>query len=414
MRGISWLTQGGYAGDFTLGTFTWGVRSNLLCVLASLPLSLLLATGAQAAVTPSFSSVFGDAVTGDNQFNIDSNNVGWFVNTGADNYGQDFYERPVIQQFRNLTIGSSVGGAEGSDSELNANIGSNVFGVTGSNPTYFEYLDIVRGRFGFDSQFMYFRIELFGEDKVGGDKGRTSDFGESSVYRIRIGENIPNSSNPNNAGGVVLSGEAASDYQQSEFQGAPTDMFTTSQLQKAFVYEDSDGDVGGPGGVATPDEGTISGYENKTVSDGKIGGENVLYTRKVTGQPWVEFAFDYAEYNDQRGTNLNPADGLPYLVFEANRGTKGQSVYLWNDENNLDEAGSPYVDIGGAQGSDPFVTHPDCSSTDSDIPCNILGNVYELDTLTAGLVVSLPEPATLLIFGVGLAGLATGLRRKAA
>ena len=360
---------------------------------------------------PSFTSVFEDATTGDNQFQLGNGDFGWFINSGADNYGQDVYERPVIQQFRDLTIDS----AAGDDAELLANVGNDVFGTTGSSVNYFEYIDIERARFGFDNQFMYFRIELFGEQKVGSDGSVTDDFGEGTFYRVRLGED------PDGAFSVMLSGELQADYQKSENQGNTTDMFNDNNLKAAKVFEDVDGDVGGPGGIAVTNEnpGGLNGFSLPTVDDGVLkepdSGTEILYTRKVIGEPWVEFAFNYAEYNAQRGTNLDPTDGLPYLVFEANRGTKDNQNYLWNDKYTLDEAGSPYVDVGGVQGSDPFANIGNCSSTDGDFPCNQTENVYELDTLTAGVSTpptDLPAPGTLLIFGVGLAALAFGARGK--
>ena len=95
----------------------------------------------------------------------------------------------------------------------------------------------------------------------------------------------------------------------------------------------------------------------------------------------VEFAFDYTLYNSDTAYNIDPSDGLAYLVYDADRGLKDNQNYLWNDEYSLAEAGTPY---------------------DAD---NQPQNIYELDTVTV------PIPGAVWLFGTDLIGL-IGLRRK--
>ncbi len=132
---------------------------------------------------PVYTMTWGDAVTGDNEFLWNDGGTtrhAWFVNTGADSYQNDFYERPTVQTYDYLT----ATGAVGNDSELQ--VGQTYSAAGSSGPTYFGYIDIVTGQFGFDNQFMYFYTELYSDEKVANDGTATSDFGDSSRYNIRI------------------------------------------------------------------------------------------------------------------------------------------------------------------------------------------------------------------------------------
>ena len=86
-------------------------------------------------------------------------------------------------------------------------------------------------------------------------------------------------------------------------------------------------------------------------------------------------------------------------MFEANRGTKDEQNYLWNDKYTIGEAGTPYDDGNGEP-----------------------QNVYELDTLTSGPIniidldeedpPQLPEPtASLGMFLIGGVGVKSLLKR---
>ncbi len=333
---------------------------------------LLSTTVATAAITPSYSRTFEDAVTGDNEFEYNDDGTtrhAWFINTGADSYANDFYERPTVQDYRNLTVTDAVG----NDSEL---VVGDTYSATGfSDPAYFGYLDIVRGKFGYDNQYMYFATELYSDEEVGNDGDGGSKFGDSSYYSIRFSED------PDGAGGLLLSQEDG------------TAMASSWQAEKTFAYYDEDGGVGGPGGITTPNEGLGAepGYETVVAQDGKAkdasSDPEILWVRRIAGPgpdgpPIVEFAFDYAEFNHLFPSfAIDPAE-LLFLDYEAERGLKGQANYLWNDQYSFSQAGTPYD------------------------PSNEPQNIYELDTLRSGI----PEPATMTLLAMG--GLAMLMRKR--
>ena len=310
--------------------------------------------------TSSYSMEFGDAITGDNEFTSGDDHF-WFVNTGADSYANDFYERPTVQTYTNQTAGAAIG----TDSEL---VVGNSYAASGtSGPSYFGYLDIVKGHFGYDSQFAYFGIELFSTLKVSQNGDTAEDFGESSYYRVRLSEDSEG------AGGLMLSGEAGADY-------AKPGEYASWETTSIMGYLDTDRKVGGPDGITTVNEkDDRNGYEDKVISDGAVEAGNkpdILWSRYSGTGPLVEFALDYVAFNDFfPDYAINPKD-INDLVFEATRGLKGNSSYLWNDTYSLDEAGTPY---------------------DVD---NQPQNVYELDTLRADLTV-IPAPGALLLAGLG-------------
>lgn len=318
-----------------------------------------------APTAPSYSLHVNDAITGDNQFTSGGNHY-WYVNSGADSYQNDIYERPTVQTYTQETIGTMIG----SDTEYSA--GASVPAAGGSDPTYFGYIDIVKGHYGYDTQYMYFGIELFSTKKVGNNNAATSDFGESAVYNVRISEDS------NGKNGLNISGEAASDYDNGGY--------SSYNQAKASGYQDTTGDVGGPLGITTPDEGVISGFDTQIIDNGKLksNSKDILWTRYTTttaGRPMVEFAFDYVTYNSDTAYNIDPSDGIDYLVYDATRGLKGGGNYLWNDKYKLSEAGTPYD------------------------PNNQPQNIYALDTLVV------PIPGAVWVLGTGLFGL-LGLRRK--
>ncbi len=375
---------------------------------ASLPGVPSLASFPSSFVPPAPARVFQDAITGDNQFTSSDGRASWFVNTGADNYFEDVYERPTIQNYERIAPGypDPADPVYGTDSELAALLGqgvADIYATNSSGPTYFEHIDITRGLYGYDATFMYFGIELFGEDKVSEDGTRTPDFGESAFYRVRI------SNDPDGAGGLMLSAEAGADFQKSEF-------FAFND-QKAFGYLDENRDVGGPGGITVVNElsGAMNGFDPKVISDGKAeGGDKpeILNIRRTNdgleGRPIVEFALNYAKFNE-----LYPAYALDpdilCIVFEANRGTKDNQNYLWNDKYNYDEAGSPYDDENEPpdyldEYEDQYVDEEWFTSSESQFDDNEPQNVYELDTLRGcSSTVIIPEPGPIaMLIGLGV------------
>lgn len=339
-----------------------------LVTLLSAPAVVMAAPG-----TPEYQVTYYDAVTGDNQFKNGSTHY-WFVNPGADNYSMDVYERPTAQTYKTVTATSLVG----SDPLLA--VGQTYVATGSSSPAYFGYLDVVSGQAGHKNGFLYFAIELYSVNKVGNNGVVTADFGESTYYNVRF------SSNANGSGGMLLSAEN------------PKDLTSTFSAVKQFGYWDRDGSVGGAGGLATTYETTgHNGYETMVIADGKAKDANqspqVLWARRITnadGRPVVEFAFDYATFNS---LHFSPTD-IPLIVpeligfieFEATRGLKGQSNYLWNDKYSELQAGTPYTTAG-------------------------LGNIYELDTLRGTSVVVIPEPTTMALLALG-GGLMLLRRRK--
>lgn len=347
-----------------------GIKILLLGAVLFYGLTIGSLTVLAAPTVPTYSTFVNDAITGDNQFTSGGSHY-WYVNSGADSYQNDVYERPTVQTYTQQTIETK----EGTDTEYG--VGDSVSASGGSNPTYYGYIDIVKGHYGYDSNYMYFGIELYSNNKVGNDGSVTSDFGESSVYNIRVSED------PNGKNGLDIAGEAAADYTKPEY--------SNWNKLKAMGYQDTGtGDVGGPGGITTPNEGVVDGFDTKVISDGMLNSDDVLWTRYTTstdGNPMVEFAFDYNLYNDEFTDDkfkIDPSNGLAYLVFDATRGLTGGGNYLWNDKYNFDEAGTPYD------------------------PANQPENIYTLDTLNMFVI---PIPGAVWLFGTGLIAL-IGLRRK--
>jgi hypothetical protein len=163
---------------------------------------------------------------------------------------------------------------------------------------------------------------------------------------------------------------------------------------------DSNNSVGGSGVTTTKEMGDTAGngYETQVIqTDGYLsGGPSVLFAR-ITGaegssgsMPIVEIALDYAAWNayaSSHGLQTIDPSSISTIVFEANRGTKDNANYLWNDKWTQGEEGSPY-NINGI---------------------NQLGNVYELDRVYWERT-AVPLPPAVWLLGSGLIGL-IGLRR---
>jgi len=265
------------------------------------------AFGDSITLTPVYTSTWGDAITGDNctwtTATTGCTGAGWFVDTGADNYGADVYERPTAQT---------------------------------SDPVsteYFGYLDITGANFGSDSQYMYFGIDVFSQNSFQNDGSVTpGNFGSGTLYGVRIG------SDPNGSGGLLLRVKG----DESGFRGDP---YVTGSNQG---WWDENGNVGGPNGIYVTNEnsGSMDGFEIPVITDGAASeGGPMLFARIIfdlDGTARIELAFDYLMWNQQHpNEQLDPA-ALAYLVFYSNRGLQDETNYLWNDKYSESEAGSPY------------------------------------------------------------------------
>ena len=299
-----------------------------------------------APASPVYQVTFGDAVTGVNAFRGADGQRYWTVSSGADNYQVDTYERPTAQnyQVRRLQDGSQRFAAS----------------------EYLENLDLVQAKAGYDGQYLYVSLDLFGLNKVTAD-GSQSYEGLNQQYGFRLSKD-----SPDGRGGLLLVAD------QPQFKNSPN---TSWGSAGTFGYRDSNRDVGGTGLAVTKQDrsGEVAGngYESVVIADGRLNGNaTVLWTRVSPADPTVvEFAFDYRAL----GFVGRDLDHLPYLEFEANKGLKSPANYLWNDEYTKSEAGSPYRAATGDRSKSEFGTQG-------------LGNIYELDTVRGG---PLGQPASL-------------------
>lgn len=317
---------------------------------------------ASAQLLPTYFNTYHDAVTGTNAFWHEGNRY-WYVTPGSDSYQNDFYERPTAQTYK---LNNGIFSAE----------------------EYFEYIDIQSAHVGYDSQYLYVKIDMFGVNKSTKD-GVDTKVGLEERYGFRIG----GQEDGRNSMLFVVD--------QPSKANNPN---TTFSPLKTFGYKDADGDVGGRGifnGGATGlsvtktdnplEEQGMNGYETQIVSDGKLqNGQTVLYSRiDPSREATVELALDYVAL----GLSESDLLGTKYLEFEAIKGgPKDPQNYLWNDKYTNVEAGSPNPGAGGF----------------SEFGTQGLGNIYELDTLRGAAIV--PEPATMLTLGLG--GLLVALRKR--
>ncbi len=348
---------------------------------------LIAAPSAFADSTPVYFFTFADAVTGPNAFAANDGKRYWRISPGADSYQNEFYERPTAQNYQVRTLPS----------------GEERF----ASQEYFGTLDIVRGKFGFDADFLYFATEIYSRDR------RTSDFVDipemlDYEYGIRL------STDPDGRNGLLLRAE------QPESKHG-----TTFGLQSNEISQDTNSDVGGraingcgPTGINVtksdnPGEqdclDNLDGFDADVVDDGIIDDgpredTPVLYSRiDPLNNHIVEFAFAYRDF----GLNDDFPQLIQYLDFQAIKGGGPQDPenYFWNDKYTKSGAGSPYRATSGDLSKSEFGTQG-------------LQNLYELDTLRGTLSqsskgsTSIPEPNTLLLLGIGLAAVAARKLRK--
>ena len=346
------------------------MRKIYILLLVSFSLVIVSAAHVYAddSIDPAYSQNYSDHITGDNSFTADDGYRYWDIETGADSYQNEYYERPTVQTYEVRALSD----------------GSEKFGAN----EYFSNLDIVGAKSGYDSQYMYFAIEMNGRHKHTSDG---SNILEGLVYEY----GIRFSSDADGRDGFLLT------VDQPELKHG-----TTFGLTSNYTYKDTNGDVGGLGAVVGSNPSGINitkednpfeesngkldmdGYDDIVVADGlkKEGpskDSEVLWTRvDPDNDHVVEFAFDYVAY----GLDATYPENMQYLDFQAIKGDpKDPKNYFWNDKYDKGEAGSPYRALFGDQTKSEFGTQG-------------LGNIYELDTLRTNVV---PEPVSSILFLLG-------------
>lgn len=272
-------------------------------------LLMLLAERASAQITPTYLDQLADPTLQNSVLRWGEHH--WYVPPGADNHALGIYERPLTQSFKQF--GATFATDDGN---------------------YWESLDIKSGSYGFDEQFLYFRIGMVGPYRRESDGGRDYE-GLMYEYNVRL------DTSPSGAYGYLFVAEE------------PTKFGTSFTTEKNFAYRDGNGDANRRG----------NGYEGDLVADGKSKhtGARVFYSRiDPTDHSAVEFAIQY------QLLGINPVT-ISRVTFEATKGLKGPSNYPWNRKYNGPEAGSPNPGPGGK----------------SEFGTSGLGNIYELDTLSS-------------------------------
>ena len=314
--------------------------SNLQRAGFSFVVSLIATAALAQPVNPTYFGSLPDAVTGDNQFPSGGERF-WDVDPAADVYQLERYERPTIQTF------ATVNGRY-------------------ATRQYFEYVDITRASVGFDSQYLYINIDVFGRRELQSNGSEQTEGLKNAFYGFQI------STQAGGRGGMYFY------VDQPETSGNGT----TYGLLKGFGFRDLNNDVSGTGLTVTKQDNGAgeagNGFEREIVADGKLSGTNtaVFFSRiRPTDNTVVEFALDYAAVGLTQSNLLN----LGYLNMDVVKGgPKGPALYLFNDEYNKNEAGSPNPGAGGL----------------SEFGTQGLGNIYEMDNLPGGQSV-IPEPAVI-------------------
>lgn len=305
--------------------------------------------------TPTYSQTFQDATTGDNEFTGSDGKRRWDVDANADQYQIESYERPTIQTYDN-------------------NEGSDPF----SSQEYYQNLDIVEAKFGYDNMYLYGLIDMYGTDKS--DQGGDTFEGMVYEYGFRLS----------------LDADGRNGYLFTSDQPVSKNG-TTYGTDGNSGFQDSDGDVGGRGIINGGDTGLdvtkndnpkeeqgMNGYDEEIINDGKLKSNDaeVFFSRvNPLDNSIVEFALDYAAI----GLSMSDLENILYLDFQAVKGgPKDPQNYFWNDKYNKLEAGSPYnlAEFGAENG------------------VGALGNIYELDTVRG--TVPVPEPGTYVLLSIVL------------
>src|SRR5688572_16644644 len=355
--------------------------ARLTTLLVALVVAALVGAGAaagQPASPPTYSTLLQDCVTGNNQFwSSSDDNFHWWVNQAVgsdassgsikcDSHQNDQYERPTEQTFQSnaitakpvpditpppqyqyvLPVGEDAPKSpvflSGLDPDPEFNSPSSVFSTEG---LYFEFIDITRGQAGFadvdaTTGWLFFQIELFGEREVTSDLERVSQFGTSTFYTVRLGART---AAPESGEGIALRNQRLTANTVSA-------AWTTSN---ALIFRDADTSplsdrVGHTAiNVPKPTDAPGNGYEATVTNNAYLYLRRVdnTFTGSATGgtaaRPAVEFAFNYKKYNaEQAGPDFTPQN-LTYVELDSTRGQTDPQNYLWNDEFNLSEAGSP-------------------------------------------------------------------------
>jgi len=262
--------------------------------------------------TPVYTKTFSsEGITGDNAF-FDAGLRYWTIDAGADSYQNEFYERPTVQTYTYFPAGGQYAANE-----------------------YYENVDIVEAKVGFDTNFLYISIELFGRNKSTSDG---IDTPEGLVYRY----GFRFSTDPDGRFGFFLRTD----------KPELVNMITFGTLGNTG-FEDTDGDVGGralingmpPSGLSVTKEDNpaeeqgLNGYDQSVIFDGLAAGIPVLYSRiNPTNDKIVELAFAYKDF----GLTEAYISSLQYLDMQASKeGPSDPQKFFWNDKYNKSEAGSP-------------------------------------------------------------------------
>lgn len=327
------------------------LRSTPRALAACLALAAGAATHAQPTAAPTYSVTVNDAVTGDNAFQFGGFRY-WTVDTGADSYQNDIYERPAAQGFQPIN------------------------GLYAVNE-YISYVDIEQARFGYDNRFVYVSINVVGLTKQTQDGVNTIE-GLQGRYGFRFG---------------------------ADADGRNSYYFIADQPQTAAInnrvwtraktegYRDTDMDVGGRGGPIHGNPGPsgisvtktdnileeqgLNGYDQQIVqTDGvTVNGQRPVLWQRVspTDNTVVEIALDYVTL----GLTRAQLDAIQYLHFEAQLGDLADPQFgLWNDQFTGIEAGSPNPGIG----------------TDNEFGTQGTGAISGVDTVRSTLTPPPPPP----------------------